>query len=164
MVIREFTEAENDIKKVLELDPNIPNKILYFHLLVLKKQYEDAIEYLTKLKSEYPDANFNFEQALIFAIKGNKEKVFATYKSDKFEDSWYYKMGLLSLLDQKDKAINEIQDRYEYLQKTKQSYYLNLKYTSWFKNLRSDPRFQEIVAKHKKLYEENLEKYGDMEL
>ena len=141
-------------------NPNIGIKILYFHLLVFKKQYEDAIAYLTKLKSEYPDATFNFEQAVNYAIEGNKEKVFTAYKC---EDNWFYKMGLLSLLDQKDEAINEIQNRYEYLQKTKQSYYINLKYASWFDNLRSDPRFQKILAEHKMIYEENLKKYGHIE-
>jgi hypothetical protein len=40
----------------------------------------------------------------------------------------------------------------------------------WFKNdpiyidFRSDPRFQEILAIHKEIYEENLEKYGDIDI
>ena len=44
------------------------------------------------------------------------------------------------------------------------SYYFHLKNNRVFDTVRSDPRFQEILAKHKELYEENLKKYGDLEL
>ena len=33
-----------------------------------------------------------------------------------------------------------------------------------YKILHNDPRFQELLAKHKELYEENLKKYGDIDL
>jgi hypothetical protein len=39
--------------------------------------------------------------------------------------------------------------------------YLNLPY---YKILHNDSRFQEILAKHKELYEENLAKYGDIDI
>ncbi len=40
----------------------------------------------------------------------------------------------------------------------------NEKYQLVLEKIRSDPRFQEILAKHKELYEENLAKYGDLDI
>jgi hypothetical protein len=45
----------------------------------------------------------------------------------------------------------------------KRSDYLQLKNNIFLKDVRNDPRFQKILAKHKDLYEENLRKYGDID-
>jgi hypothetical protein len=42
--------------------------------------------------------------------------------------------------------------------------YIYLKNHPFYDKVRSDPRFQEILAKHNKIYEENLEKYGDIDI
>jgi hypothetical protein len=63
----------------------------------------------------------------------------------------------------KDEAINPLIKASDRKTIRDNSWYFILKTLSNFDNLRSDPRFQEILANHKKLYEENLKKYGDIE-
>ena len=71
-----------------------------------------------------------------------------------------------SLLDMKDEALKMYKDHCEYFFKFKRSFYLIQLYDpfKYIDHIRSDPRFQEILAKHKELYEENLRKYGDIDL
>jgi hypothetical protein len=64
----------------------------------------------------------------------------------------------------KDEAIDHLNTIYEQDKEHKRSRYLSFKNNPFYDNLRSDPRFQEILAKHKKLYEENLAKYGDIDI
>jgi TolB-like protein len=52
---------------------------------------------------------------------------------------------------------------FERKKKLEESWYLRLKNHQLYDFLRSDPRFQEILSKHKELYEENLRKYGDID-
>ena len=42
--------------------------------------------------------------------------------------------------------------------------YLEFMNNPLFNFLHSDPRFHEILAKHKEVYEENLAKYGDIDI
>jgi hypothetical protein len=64
----------------------------------------------------------------------------------------------------KDEVILYLNEDFERINNAQWSWYL------WFMNqpsyefLHSDPRFQEILAKHKELYEENLKKYGDIDI
>jgi TolB-like protein/Tfp pilus assembly protein PilF len=161
MLFGELAEAESDFTKALEIEPQVEIKKYYWYLYVLKKQYEKASEYLTQLKAEYPEESFfNFAQALLYTIDGHKDKALSTLKSE----NWRHKAVVFSLLDMKDETIGVIQKRFEYHKKHKMSQYLVLRYDSLLDNIRSDPRFQEILAKHKKLYEENLAKYGNLDI
>jgi hypothetical protein len=63
-----------------------------------------------------------------------------------------------------DEFFNTINRLSELLLNRKISRYDFLKSNPSFETVRSDPRFQEILAKHKELYEENLEKYGDIDI
>jgi len=160
MIFGEIPEAERSIHKAFEIDSTIQIKVAYLLLLKHKEEYETAKEYIDKLRTEYQDKNFDYQEATIYAINGQSKK--ALNKIESF--SWMQKMFLFSLLDFKDESINEIQQMSEYYQKHEKSLYLTLLYNPYLENMRSHPRFADILALHKKLYEENLAKYGDIDI
>ena len=97
----------------------------------------------------------NTGKAYLYAMKGEKEKAFKLYKGNF--------APIYSILGKTDKAMKILNEYYENALKQKQSQYLWLKTDNAFDNIRSDPRFQELLAKHKELYDENMRKYGDMD-
>jgi len=71
----------------------------------------------------------------------------------------------LDLILKKRKAVlSYMNEDLERAKTSKESNYLSLKNDSLYNFIRSDLRFQEILAEHKKLYEENLAKYGDIDI
>ena len=64
----------------------------------------------------------------------------------------------------KNEFFQKFAENSEELLKSEASWYLFFKIHPFFRDVRDNPRFQEILAKHKELYEENLRKYGDIEL
>jgi hypothetical protein len=93
---------------------------------------------------------------VLYASKGQKEKAFNAVKETPTE--------VYTLLGMKDEAIRSCAEWSELQRKLKKSLYYELKTTPFYDNIRSDPRFQEILAKDKELYEENLRKYGDFDI
>ncbi len=86
----------------------------------------------------------------MYAGKGDKDKALALSKN-----------GIIySLLGMKDEALqyitNEVKKDYEHFQYT----YLSLETSPFYVSLRGDARFQDIVKKQKKKYEERLKKFG----
>ena len=55
-------------------------------------------------------------------------------------------------------------EEYKSNEKIQNSMYLDLKMDPIYDYLRDDPRFQELIAKYKELYDENLRKYGDIDI
>ena len=62
----------------------------------------------------------------------------------------------------KQDAINLLKEESENAEKEQRSLYLELKNSPFYDNIRNDVQFQEILDQHKKLYDELLEKYGDV--
>jgi tetratricopeptide (TPR) repeat protein len=155
--IGEYKKAEVDFQKVLEVHPDAKTTLYRFsQLLIAMNKYEEAEKMLDRIEEYYPDSNTNWERALIYASKGEQEKALDIYKDKS--------MAVYSLLGMKEEAISigtEWSER-QLLQKFSRYYFL--KNHPYYENIRSDSRFQEIVAKHKKLYEENLAKYGDVDI
>jgi tetratricopeptide (TPR) repeat protein len=160
MILGEIPEAESYITKAFELDSSLALKQVYASLLTSKEEYKTARDYIDKLKTEYKDVNFDFKEAAIYALNGQRKK--ALEKIESF--SWIGRMNIFSILDMKNESLNEIQQMTEYHQKNERSRYLRLKYDSWLENLRSHPHFPEVLAIHKEIYEENLRKYGDIDI
>ncbi len=125
-------------------------------MLIAMKRYDEAEELLIQREKIYPNQKTNWEHALIYASKGQKERALDTYRDKS--------IILYSLLGMKDEAISIGTEWSESRLLQKSSRYYFLKNHPFYDNIRSDPRFQEIQAKHKKLYEENLAKYGDMDI
>ena len=155
----ESDKAENDFKKGIELNPKSPSIILYWLLLTMMQRNDEADSLLTQMENNLSDQELEFPHAIQYAIKGQKEKALNTLKS-KF---WSSRVLLYTILGMDNEAISVLSEMTEQFKKTNDSRYQTLKNSAIFNDLRSDPRFQEILAKHKELYEENLRKYGDID-
>jgi len=157
--IGELEKAEIDLQKALEINPD-HRSALYRHglLLIIFKKYNEADKIISRLEQIYPESNDN--QALrsfLLAALGEKEKALEIdlNPSDKFNLNLFLKM--------KEEIILYLNEDYERIKQSQNSWYLRFINHPLYEILHSDPRFQEILTKHKEIYEENLEKYGDIE-
>jgi hypothetical protein len=145
-----------DYKKVLEIDPkNCPVQILYTIYLVYHKKYEKAKVYVEKIEDNcaHITAMTDVIKCIKHVVNGEREKALAIENPEKH-----------FLLEMPEEALNILNNSYEEYNNREQSRYLHYLYNPKYNFLRADPRFQEILAKHKKLYDENLKKYGEGQL
>ncbi len=148
----QFEKALINIEKALEMETDDFWSLLDYSILsIMKKETGKANELLeraVKINPEY--ASIRFYKALISAAKGEKVRALALSKNG----------VIYSLLDMKEEAIkyitNEVKKDYEHFQYT----YLPLDTSPFYDSLRDDIRFQELVKKQKKKYEERLRKFG----
>jgi TolB-like protein/Tfp pilus assembly protein PilF len=157
--IGEFAKAESDLKKSIELRPRLFVQGYYIYFLVEIKRYVEAKKLLEQLKTDNPNQDLSFLEAIGYAIDGKEEKALKTFQ---YEEG-IYALLLHAILGKKDKTLIHLQKGIEIFQKIKRSSYFALKNNLIFDYLRDDRRFQEILAKHKEIYKENLRKYGDIE-
>jgi tetratricopeptide (TPR) repeat protein len=150
----ELEKAAIYIEKALEIEPdNFWSLLDRCLLFIMMKKYDKAKEQLIraeKINPGYP--GIQSYRALIFAGEGEREKALSLRKNG----------PVYSLLKMKDEAIKYIDDE---IKKDKEHYqysYLPLANSALYDNLRDDERFQEIVKKQKKKYEERLKKYGKL--
>jgi tetratricopeptide (TPR) repeat protein len=142
------------IEKALEIEPdNFWSYLDQCLLFIMMKKYDKAKEPLAraeKIDPGYPGSKFY--RALIFAAKGEREKALSLRKNG----------PVYSLLGMKDEAIKYIDDEIKKGKEHFQYSYIPLANSALYDNLRDDKRFQEIVKKQKKKYEERLKKYGKL--
>jgi tetratricopeptide (TPR) repeat protein len=155
-----FNKAESDLKTAIEINSHWFNQGYYFYLLVDMKRYDEAKNLFTQVINESPSEEMSFIKAIGYAIDGKEKEAINTLQSEE----GIYSIALHAILGKKDKTLIILQKGTEIYQETNRSYYLALKNLLIFDFLRYDPRFQEILAKHKELYEENLAKYGDIDI
>jgi serine/threonine protein kinase/tetratricopeptide (TPR) repeat protein len=155
----EYPSAEKICQAMLEQFPKDRVTGTYSWLLVLTKRFDEAEEMIEKYVNSYPESNFAHQlKALKFAIHGEKEKALAVKLNKTM------KARIYPFLEMKEEFFQFIVEDSQLAKKRKGSNYL------WYKNnpihdfLRSDPHFQKILAEHKELYDENLKKYGDLEV
>jgi serine/threonine protein kinase/regulator of sirC expression with transglutaminase-like and TPR domain len=153
----EFQKAESQYHDLIESPPMQWTLIDYSHLLITVQRFAEAESILVRIKKTYPRHDIRSEQALIYASQGMKQKALDTYQEDDAA-------GIFALLGMNDKALKALSERSEKQLKLKNSEYINLQINPFFNNLRAEPRFQEILSEHKKLYEENLNEYEDIDL
>jgi TolB-like protein/Tfp pilus assembly protein PilF len=158
--IGELTKAESDLKKSIEISPYLYSQGYYLFLLVDTKRYEEAKKLLAHLKTEYPNQDLTFYEAIGYAITGKEKEALKKIQSA----GRLSRMVLYAILGKKDETLNLLQKVTENDLKINRSAYLELKNHSLFDFLRDDPGFQEILAKHKEIYERNLEKYKDIDI
>jgi non-specific serine/threonine protein kinase len=159
----ELEKAEIDLKKALEINPDhIFALYQYGSLLIVIKKYDKAEQIISRREQIYPESTGNLAlRAWLLAAIGEKDKAL---EIDLSAGNTFYKYRLYQLLIMKEEIIEYLNEDFERIKQSQRSWYL------WFMNfplyefLYSDPRFQEILAKHKKLYEENLAKYGDVDI
>ena len=157
--IGELNKAEIDLQKVLEINPDHRTATGYYgYLLILLEKYDEAKVLITKREKIHPNSSVNpFLRACLSAAKGERVKM------PEINISAFYKSRLYLLLKMREEVIQYLNEDFEILKKSEGSRYLWLKNQPLCDFLRSDPRFQEIIAEHKKIYKENLKKYGDIE-
>jgi non-specific serine/threonine protein kinase len=151
-------QAEMDILKALELNPN-GIQLLNSHFIYLNnmKRFAEAEKILRKIEELRPNNEWNKRfESYFYAMKGDKEKAF-----ENFPEGSYYVFISLKMVDE---SIGELNKGLEKNKKSEKSGYLFLSETNWFDFLSSDPRFHEILKEEKKLYDELLEKYPDIDL
>ncbi len=154
-----FDKATMNFRKALEFDPNHEDILRgYTNCLIDGMSFETAKNAIAKYINLYPDEDqyVNYYKSIIFALGGKKRR------SLQFET-----VNLLNsylILEMREEAINLLFEAFEQQKRVDSPLYLSMKNQARFNILRSDPRFQEILAKHKEIYEENLTKYGDIDI
>ena len=156
--IGEFEKADMVYKKVLEIVPNNVTYLgVYAYLLTMMKQYDRAESLLTRAEKLKPgDSTVTSYRAILLSARGNKIMAMGLMK--KHEPLVY------SLLGMKKEAITGIENQIGQGNKYAYSAYLYLLLSNnpLYSNLRSDPRFQDIIKSQKQIYEERLKKYGNL--
>jgi non-specific serine/threonine protein kinase len=152
-------QAELDILKAIEIDPDVVwNLSIYSKYLILTDRIIEAKKILKKIKELVTDDNdlqLRME-SIIHALNGEKVNAIQKYPDGNIIIFYVFKMI--------DEAIEHLNKRIEIHQESEWSSYFQLSNSPLYDFLQSDPRFQEILAKHKEIYEENLEKYGEFDL
>jgi tetratricopeptide (TPR) repeat protein len=159
-----YEEAEIDFQIALEIDPTLRWTLgCYSEFLIRIKQYVKAKKYCFEwIKA---DSNAKFPQAFIHAVNGYIDSaLFLTNKFPYPESPWTdrFKKYIYIILDEQDSTYKYLKRESEGLYEVKSSIYPWLKNDPIYDEFRDDPRFKEILEKHKELYEENLVKYGDL--
>jgi adenylate cyclase len=158
MLTGEFGRAVDSIEKALELEPD--NFVLHYvhaKLLVMMKEYMKAEDVMTRMENDSPGST-SYYKALMYAFRGEKEAAFSLARTGE----------ILSLLGMRDEAIDYINNAIEAGEERSEEHllifysYLGLKNTPFYDGLRDDQRFDEIVERQKRVYEERLKKYGDL--
>ncbi len=155
--VGDYNKAKSDYKKAFGLSKEVLIREAYWILLVKRKRYNDAKIMLDELKVNYPEQDLSDVEAIQYAIDGEREKAL------NIDLPRYYKLLIYLLLEMKEESLNLLDDDSR-LQKLRRSNYNQMTDSPICDFLRDDPRFQEILAKHKELYEENLRKYGDIDI
>ena len=153
-----YQASEHNLKQALTYDENhFVTVINYIFLLLTSGRYQQAQMMIVKYDQMYgKNAYMMALKSMLFAINGDKENAL-----NNCPEGHSYNYFIYAALQMNDEAIDYLNKLYnDQWLKTEESRYIELKTNPLLENLRVDPRFQEILAKHKALYEENLRKYG----
>lgn len=166
----DYQYAERLIKKALEITPESPRRLLlYARILTSMKNFEAAQMEILRAETIRPPTLetqmlVRQRQALILAALGEKEKALSLVQ-DATEPYRYDITNVYSLVGMKDEAIRYIKKGNEESFQLIKDYlypYSLLKSNPFFENLRSDPRFQEVVRNEERRFNEKMKKYGDL--
>jgi serine/threonine protein kinase/Tfp pilus assembly protein PilF len=148
-----FDESEKIFRKLLEFDPNhVLGRWMLFWNNLYTNNFDAAVKIFEEHLKLFPNFQLNnFAKAKIHAIKGKKEQVFA------FGDTSVFNYLLLNMDEEAIQLLEKQSKEGSY------SYYLIMKLHPWYGAIRSDPRFIEILAQRKEVYEINLRKYEYVE-
>jgi serine/threonine protein kinase/Tfp pilus assembly protein PilF len=169
-VTGDYESALRLIQIAKDLKPDSPRVHLnYARFLIMMKDLDAAeremtfLEHLTPMTPEV-QTGIRRRRALLLAVKGDRAGALALLKSDEAPYS-LEATSAYSLLGLKDTAILNIKKGHDQGFHLTQDYlyaYPFLINNRDFDGLRDDPRFQDIVAQEKALYEAKIRKYGDL--
>jgi len=154
MDIGEMEKAEISIGKAYEVETDGIWIILDKSLLLIKmRKYHEAEEWLTKAERVHPRfSTTQRHKSLVLAARGEKEKALALWKNG----------AVYSLLGMKDEAIQYIEDEMKKDFEHHDCSYFSLLHSPFYDSLREDNRFQEMLKRAKRRYEERLNRFGDL--
>ena len=163
MYLGEFEEAREWLKKGLEIDPDHFGLHVYSAMqLMMLEEYDDAKAEIALLEKMRPGLPYLRQyRAWVLAAEGEREKALELIES--LSQFRYTVTSVYSLLGMKDEAIRYIKDGIETGFEEIGDYmysYPFLVNNPYYKNLRDDPRFEEILKTEKIKYEEKLKKYS----
>jgi serine/threonine protein kinase len=169
-MIGQYEKAELYFQDALKIDPDdYWTYLRYTHYLISFRRAAEAESLMTKWEKIKPyDTALERNRAYLFAIQGETRKAISHFNQtiSDTEKNPYLEQSVLYLLSGDLKqAIENIIESENQFTATGQSYSRYLRYLNYpyYKILHDNPRFQEILSKHKEIYEENRKKYGDIE-
>jgi len=147
-----FDEAIDQIKKGLDMDPNILlGQLFLASTYALKGMYGEAIAQADKFISVWPtleDSQILAFLGWVYAVSGRQEKArnflnrMLDLRTKRYVDA--YSIGeVYASLGEKDKAFEWLNKAYE----EHSGQMIQIKVDPWIKNLRSDPRYKELLKK-----------------
>ena len=154
MGIGQIEKAKEENLKLLEIDSDyfIGNWNMLYLALFYDKDKEDAALRIEKMKSIVSESSIHRYESLALAFDGKKEE------SLNLDNSLY----TYSLLDMKEEGMRRfslINTEKENLAYANYLDYLNDKKLDF---IRDDPKFKQILAEKKKVYEKRVAKYGHL--
>ncbi len=162
----QLDQAEIYYKKTLEMYPEDLTSLQYYaRVLFDLKKYDQFREICLQYeKLDSASARTRYLRALQYILAGEKDKALKTYvKPDPNVSTDFFIMRFYNQFGMYDEFIQYLEEDFGWLKKREESFYLWLKNAALYDNLRPYPRFQQLLEKHKQLYEENLRKYKDIE-
>ncbi len=152
----EFEKAARNFEKYFALTPIEPLiwPGRYVALNIWLKRYAKADEILARGAARTPDAEWVRKyKAISLARKGEKEKALALYRNSE----------VYSLLGMAEEAFQALQKEIRGTEEVPYIYYSCLQHNPFYDNLRSDPRYHDLLARERKLYDENMAKYVSLQ-
>jgi serine/threonine protein kinase/Flp pilus assembly protein TadD len=149
----EFDKADACFQKYFELAPPV-EPLVYpgrnIGLQIMMKRYEKADGLVRRGEERTPDAEWVRKyRAVLLAVRGEKEKALALYQNS----------DVYALLGMKDEAFAAFGREIRGSVFNPFIYYQDLVHNPFYDKLRGDSRFEELVAREKKLYDEAVRKY-----
>jgi tetratricopeptide (TPR) repeat protein len=133
------------------MSPNYPIIAGYYpRQLIMTGQYDKAEEINNKWEILDPESYaFRMNKAWLFAARGLKDEALALHRD----------AAIYALLGMRDETIALLKKR---TNNPMAESYLSLMHLPIYDSLRDDPRFQEILEKKKRIYEEFLKMSGEL--
>jgi len=158
--IGDMNNAKSDISKALDISPEHSSALAFSaYIFIILKQYDEAERIIIKREKYHPESDLNlFFRTALPMLRGDTDKTIPSELSES------HKNRINVLLERKEEVIQYLNEDLNRIRKYQTTEYIEFKNKSTYDFIRPDPRFQKILAKHKKLYEENLAKYGDIDI
>jgi len=120
-------------------------------LNIMMKRYAKAEELVARGEKTTPDADWVKKyRALLFAVKGEGNKALALYTNSE----------IFALLGLKDEAFRELDKEIRGSLSNPYIFYEDLLHNPFYDNLHGNPRFQKLIDREKKLYDEAERMFG----